>query len=178
MREISVPDELALRRHRSRRLLYVMHGSSASGGSSHGPWCPEAPDLSGVWPAGNSCQRSIRFDGSGAPQHFLCGILHAAPYCRASHAARSRIPVRHAAFVAASMNQTERRDPLNIVPTTRWVVARLRATRAVRMVRANARVSARPGHRVLPQWRVSRCVRSRSPTSWGHGAIARDVSCT
>ena len=125
MREISIPDELALRRHSSRRLLYVMHSSSASGGSTHGPWRPEAPDLSGIWPAPNSCQRSIRFDGSGAPQHFLCGILHAAPDCRASHAALLRIPVRHAAFVAASMYRMKRADPLSRVPTTRWLPAQL-----------------------------------------------------
>ena len=120
MREISVPDELALRRHTSRRLLYVMHGSSASGGSTHGPWRPEAPDLSGVWPATNPCQRSIRFDGSGALQHFLCGVPHAAPYCRASHAALLRIPVHHAASVSASMNQTKKEDPLWGVGMTPW----------------------------------------------------------
>ena len=178
MREISVPDELALRRHTSRCLFYVMHGSAASGGSTHGPQRPKAPDLRGVWPAGNSCQRSIRFDGSGAPQHFLCSMPHAAPYRRASHAARSRIPVRHAAFVAASIYHMKRADPLSSVPTTRWLPAQLRPTHAVRMDRANARFSARIGHQVLPQWRVSRCVRSRSPTSWRYGAIHQDVSCT
>ena len=125
-----------------------------------------------------SCPRSMRFDGSRSPWWLLCSLSRPMRYRGASLGALVRIPVRHAAFVAASMNQTERRDPLNIVPTTRWVVARLRATRAVRMVRANARVSARPGHRVLPQRRVSRCVRSRSPTSRRNGAIGRDVSCT
>ena len=107
MREISVPDELALRRHTSRRLLYVMHGSAASAESTHGPWRPKAPDLSGVWPAGNSCQRSIRFDGSRAPRWLLCSRLRSARCRRASHAAPLRIPVRHAAFVAASMNEYE-----------------------------------------------------------------------
>ena len=158
--------------------MYVLHASLRAAESTHGPWRPKAPDLSGVWPATNSCQRSIRFDGSGAPRHFLCGMPHAAPYCRASHAARSRIPVRHAAFVAASMYHTNRADPLCSVPTTRWLPARLRPTHAVRMDRANARVSASLGHQVLPQWRVSRCVRSRSPTSWRYGAIDQDVSCT
>ena len=125
MREISVPDELASRRHTSRRLLYAMHASSASDESTRRPQRPEAPDLSGVWPAGSSCQRSIRFDGSGAPQHFLCGMLHAAPYRTASHAAPLRIPVRHAAFVAASMYHMKRADPLCSVPTTRWLPAQL-----------------------------------------------------
>ena len=155
-----------------------MHGSSASAESTRRPQRPEAPGLRGVSAAGNSCPRSIRCDGSRAPQHFLCGILHAAPYCRASRAARSRIPVRHAAFVAASMYRMKRADPLCSVPTTRWLPAQLRPTHAMRMDRANARVSARIGHRVLPQWRVSRCVRSRSPTSWRYGAIDQDVSCT
>ena len=82
------------------------------------------------------------------------------------------------AFVLASMNPTGRGNPLCSVPTTRWLPARLWPTHAVRMVRANARVSPRIGHRVLPQWRVSRCVRSRSPTSWRYGAIHQDVSCT
>ena len=125
-----------------------------------------------------SCQRSMRFDGSRSPWRLFCSLPRLMRCCGSSLGALVRIPVRHAAFVAASMNQTERRDPLCSVPTTRWLAARLRPTRAVRMVRANARVSARIGHRALPQWRVSRCVRSRSPTSRRNGAICRDDSCT
>ena len=155
-----------------------MHGSSASAESTRRPQRPEAPGLRGVSAAGNSCPRSIRCDGSRAPQHFLCGILHTAPYRRASHAARSRIPVRHAAFVAASMYRMKRADPLCSVPTTRWLPARLRRMHAVRMVRADARVSARIGHRVPMQRAVALCVRSRSLTSWHCGAIGTDVSCT
>ena len=96
MREISVPDELALRRHTSRRLLYVMHGSSASTAGTHGPWRPKAPDLSGVWPAGQLCPRSIRFDGSRAPRWLLRSLLQPMRYRGASLAALVRIPVRHA----------------------------------------------------------------------------------
>ena len=76
--------------------MYVMHDSSASAESASGPWRPKAPDLSGVWPAGQLCPQSIRFDGSRAPRWLMCSLPRLMRYRVASLAALVRIPVRHA----------------------------------------------------------------------------------
>ena len=155
-----------------------MHASSASAESASGPWRPKAPDLSGVWPAGQLCPRSIRFDGSRAPLWLLCGLVRTIQDRRASTVVRRRIPVRHARVRADVDGSRERGDPLCSVGIARWRHTRLRPTHAVRMVRADARVSARIGDRVPTRRPVTLSAKSRSPTRRRYVAIGRDVSCT
>ena len=126
----------------------------------------------------SSCPRSIRFDGSWAPLCLLCGLVRTMRDRRASTVVRRRIPVRHARVRADVDGSRERGDPLCSVGIARWRHTRLRPTHAVRVVRADARVSARIGDRVPTRQPVTLSATSRSPTSRPYGAVGRDVPCT
>ena len=159
--------------------MYVRHASSASAECARGPRRPRAPDLSCVRPSGRirvrgRCASTARGRRNGS---FAA--------CRGRCATAERVLEHWCVFRSATLRswrRTEIRRRGGIRSTScprrggslHGYERRMRAN----MTRTNARVPARPGHRVLPQRRVSRCVRSRSPTGRRNGAIGRDVSCT